>query len=116
VGSAIAALAISPKIYDSTSPHQNVDALPADGAALTLSIDNNAACNLIYGKDAYTLAAVPLPAAYGGVHSFADRGGISIRTGFGSWDGINDTQLFRIDACWGWGKLREDQACKVWGA
>lgn len=117
-GSAIAALAISPTIYDSTSPHQNVSALPADGAALTLSIDStSAAANIIYDRDAYTLISVPLPPAAGGVHKFAQtENGIQIRTGFGSWDAVEDKQIFRIDAVWVMAKLREDHSCKVWGA
>jgi len=115
-GSAIAALAISPTIYGPDSPHQNVDALPLTGAALTLTIDDNGACNILYTRDAFTLIALPLPHAQGDVHTSANRGGIVIRTGFGSWNTTNDTQVFRCDAAWGFGAIRPDHATKVGGA
>ena len=117
-GSAITALAISPTIYGPGSGHQNVSALPLNGATITLAIDDtSAACNILYGRDAYTLISVPLPPAAGGVHKTAvTKGGIQIRSGFGSWNATDDTQIFRVDACWVMAKLREDHSCKVWGA
>lgn len=119
VGGAIAALPISPTIYRSTSPHQNISADIANGATITLVTEDeeSAQSNLIYDKDALTLVSVPLPKAAGpNVHSFAQYNGINLRTGIGSWDAINDEQILRVDAVWAWGILRPDHMCVVQGA
>ena len=115
----IAALPISPTIYPTTSSHQNVDALPGDGATLTLLQVSSAKSqsNLIYDRDAMTLVSVPLPKAVGAnVHQYSNYNGINIRTGVGAWDATNDTQILRIDAVWAWGVLRPDHMCIVQGA
>jgi len=114
-----ATLSISPTIYGSDSPHQNVSDFPTASDVVTITNSGSAstvdAQNIIYDKDAFTLVSVPLPAARGGYHSFANYEGIQIRVGVGSWDATNDDQILRVDAVWGWGKQREDHACVVWG-
>lgn len=116
---AIASLAISPTIYFATGDgRNNVSVLPVDNAAITLSVEDEEVrdCNLIYDADALTLVSVPLPAAEGDVHKFADYEGIQIRVGMGAWDATNDTQIMRVDAVWAWGTLRGDHGCVVYGA
>ncbi|MCP3683928.1 MAG: hypothetical protein GY861_14690 [bacterium] len=114
-----ATVSISPTLYDSTSSHQNVSAMPQSAAVVTIVSSGTAstvdAQNVVYDKDAYTLVSVPLAKAQGNYHSFANYEGVQIRVGYGAWDGTNDTQMLRCDAVWGWGKLREDHACIVWG-
>lgn len=118
VASAIAALPISSTIYGPDSSHQNVSALPVNDAAITFNTISGATAsnNIIYDKDAYTLVSVPLRNAQGGVHTQKLVNGINIRVGYGSWSATDDTQIFRIDAVWGYGKLRENHACVVQGA
>jgi hypothetical protein len=114
-----ATLSISPSIYGSDSPHQNVSDFPTASDVVTITNSGSAstvdAQNIIYDKDAYTLVSVPLPPARGGVHSFANYEGVQIRVGSGSWDAVNDDQILRVDVAYGWAKLREDHACVVWG-
>jgi len=119
VGNA-ATLTVSPAMYSSASPHQNIDAFPQAAAVVTIVNSGSAstvdAQNVIYDRDAISLVSVPLPAARGGKHhSFANYEGIQIRVGVGSWDAVNDDQILRVDAVWGWTTLREDHACIVWG-
>ncbi len=113
-------LAHLPAIYSSASPHQNVDAFPLDAAVVTIANSGTASTvdsqNVIYDKDAISLVSVPLPAAKGGnYHEFSTYNGVNIRVGVGSWDAVNDDQILRVDAVWGWTTLREDHACIVWG-
>lgn len=118
-GSAIASLAISPTIYGPTSGTlQNVSALPANDKTITLKTVNSEVrdANAIYDTDALTLVSVPLPAAEGEYHTFADYEGIQLRIGMGDWDAINDRQYMRVDAVWAWAMLRPDHACLVYGA
>lgn len=122
ISSAIAALAISPKIYDSTSMHQNVSLLPPINAEVTLLLGTTAAGNtygqsVIYQKDAIQLIALPLKAARTkGTHEFSDFMGVPIRVGIGAWDPINDSEILRVDACFAWFMPRPDHGCIVAGA
>jgi hypothetical protein len=118
-GSAITDLPISPTIYGPTSGSlQNVSALPANDKAIVMKSVSSAVrdCNLIYDADALTLVSVPLPAADGDVHTFADYEGIQLRIGMGPWDPINDRQYMRVDAVWAWGTINPDHAVIVYGA
>jgi len=112
-------LEVSPPMYSSGSSHQNLSQFPQDAAVVTIVNSGTAstvdAQNVIYDKDAYTLVSVPLPPARGGVHTYGNVNGIQIRTGVGSWDAVNDDQILRVDIAYGWGTLREDHACIVWG-
>ena len=112
-------LTVSPAMYSSGSSHQNLSQFPQDAAVVTLVNSGSAstvdAQNVIYDKDAFTLVSVPLPPARGGAHTFANFDGIQIRTGVGSWDAVNDDQILRVDIAYGWGTLRADHACVVWG-
>lgn len=119
-GSGDVTLAISPPIFDSTSPHQNVNITVPDGATITFKnvSSDTARANLIYDRDALSLVSVPLPAPLGDNNakmSFKAYNGVQIRVGVGAWDAIGDKQILRVDAVWAWAKLREDHACIVWG-
>lgn len=122
ISSEIAALAINPPIYDSTTSHQNVSQLPPNNAEVTLLLGsvtsgNTYAENVIYQKEAVQLIAVPLKAAQQkGVHSFADFNGVPIRTGIGAWNAVNDSEILRVDACFVWAIPRPEHCCIVAGA
>jgi P22 coat protein - gene protein 5 len=122
-GSGNATLSISPTIYSSGSL-QNVDALPADGAALSFvlggaSVGTSAvtAHNLLMHEQAFGLAFVPLEKP-DGVHFAAVETdpdtGISIRVirdyGFST-----DKFQCRVDVHYGWAALRPEWACKILG-
>lgn len=121
-GSAIAALAIEPALYDSTDSRQNVSALPADNAAITLTLGSvtagsTYAQNAIWQKDAVQLIALPLRAAMKkDTHTFTSYNGVPIRVGFGSWDALQDTEILRIDAAFAWVIPRPEHCSIVHGA
>lgn len=121
-GSAIASLAIEPPIYNSTDSRQNVSALPADNAAITLSLGSvtagsTYAQNPIWQKDAVQLIALPLRAAMKkDTHTFTSYNGVPIRVGFGAWDAINDDEILRVDAAFAWVVTRPEHCAIVHGA
>lgn len=114
-----ATVSISPTIYGTDSVHQNVSGFPTADDVVTITGTGTAsdvdAQNVVYDKEAYTLVSVPLPKPKGTVHRIVNYNGIQIRVGYGSYDGTNDTQMLRCDAVWGWGNLRPDHACIVFG-
>lgn len=119
-GSGNATLPILPTIYSSTSPTlQNVDALPADNAALTFlgSASSVTAHNVILHKDAYTLACVPMQ-QYGGLDKctveYDPDTGIAVRIMQGV-DVTNDKLLVRADVLYGWAATRPEWASQVLG-
>lgn len=122
VSSAIASLAISPPIYDSTDTRQNVSQLPPDNCEITMSLGsvvsgNTYAQNVVYQKDAVQLVALPLRAAMKkDTHSFANYNGVPIRVGFGAWDALQDTEILRIDAAFAWVVTRPEHCGIVHGA
>ena len=115
-GSGNMTISISPTIY-STGARQNIDALPADGAALTVfgAASTVTPQNLAFHRDAFTCAMVELEMPSG--VDFAARKtnpetGISIRV-VRQYD-IN-TNFFpcRLDIQYAWTTLRPELACRV---
>jgi hypothetical protein len=119
-GSGDVDLTVSPAMYDSTDSRQNLSQLPPDGAEITFDTEDEqlAQQNLVFDKDALTLVSVPLGKdSSGGLNeTFANYEGIQIRTAIHPRDGINDSEILRVDACWGWAVPRPEHACIVWGA
>jgi len=121
-GSGNATISISPAIYASTSL-QNVDAAPADNAAISFvavsSIGASAltVSNILMHKDAFALAVVPLEKPEG-VHFSAvetdPETGLSIRI-VRDYDFDADKFKCRLDVMYGWKELRPEWACKILG-
>lgn len=114
---AIADVAISPTIY-STGPLQNVDALPADDAAITFVGTASTAYtqNLAYQERAFTFATADLP-LYGNT-DFESRdvhNGVSMRIEKVV-DGINDDVYYRLDVLYGFAAVVPEWACRIQGA
>lgn len=124
-GSGNATLPISPTIYGPTSGSlQNVDALPADNAALSFilggaSIGTSAVTvnNLLMHKEAFALAFTPLEKPEG-VHFSAvetdPETGISLRV-VRDYDIGSDKFRCRMDVLYGWKELRPEWACRILG-
>lgn len=119
-GSGNATLSISPTIYGPTSGTlQNVDALPADNAALTFNGAASAVAthNVLFHKDAFTLASIPVVPLGGGVESYVETDpdtGISVCVSIGA-DVTNYKRLVRCDVLYGWAALRPEWACRIEG-
>lgn len=112
-------LPISPTIYGPTSAGlQNVSALPADNAAVTLYGTTSATVypqNLIFHRDAFTFATADLKLPRN--QEMAARkvqDGISMRI----WEGTdirNDEWPVRSDVLYGYVATYPELACRVWG-
>jgi len=119
-GSGNATLPISPTIYSSTSTTlQNVDALPADNAALTFvgSASTLSTHNVLFHKDAFGLACIPVVPLGGGVESSVMTDpdtGITVCVSIGA-DVTNFKRLVRCDVLYGWAALRPEWACRIEG-
>jgi hypothetical protein len=117
-GSGNCTISISPSIYSSGSL-QNVDALPADNAALSFlpAASTVTAHNILMHEQAFGLAFVPLEKPEG-VHFSAvetdPETGISIRI-IRDYDLSNDKFRCRMDVAYGWAALRPEWACKILG-
>lgn len=116
-----AILPIYPAIDASTtSAWQNVTAVPADNAAITVLGTSNATSlmSLAYHKDAFALGSVdlPLPVSAGkGAYRIADRKtGLSVRVIQG-YDITNDIHPTRMDVMYGWKCIYPQLACKIFG-
>jgi len=125
-GSASAAtVAISPSIYGTTSQYQNVDALPANGAALTLmpgTTSPNGTVGtqaLALHKNAFALVGVPLEVpkkAEIGVQRRDPNTGIAIRF-VRDFDAEKSRMINRFDVLLGFGRLYNDEcAVRIAGA
>lgn len=125
-GSGNATIPLDRAIYASAlTPKKNVTALPADGAAVTVFGDDadyagvTAPQNLVYHKDAFTLACVDFvqPEAGSGVvmsrASDPDSGlSLTLTKGF---DVYNFRQITRLDIMFGWACNYPEYACRVVG-
>lgn len=117
-GSGNATLSISPAIYTSGSL-QNVDAAPADNAALTFLPNASTVTvnNLLMHKDSFALAFAPLEKPEG-VHFSAvetdPETGLSIRI-VRDYDLSSDKFRCRMDVLYGWKELRPEWACRILG-
>lgn len=97
--------------------YQTVDALPLDGAAITVvgSANTSYAQNLAYHKDAFCLGMADLDLP-GGVE-MADRArdpdaGLSLRI-VRAYDINSDNHPCRIDVLYGWQTLYAELACRI---
>lgn len=118
--SSTATLSISPAIYGPGSPYQNVSALPAASAALTL-FPGTANPNAKSGKvglalhpDAYALVGVKLETPKAVEMSSQQRDpdtGLSVRF-VKAWDPVQSKMIHRFDVLMGFGSLYSDN-CSV---
>ena len=124
-GSAADVLQILPAIYPPGSQYQNVDALPANGAALTLfpgtTTPNGVkgTVGLALSRFAFALVGaklyVPVAAEKAGAAQDPDTG-ISVRK-VKAWDPVRSMQVNRMDSLFGRGALYQDNcAVAVLGA
>lgn len=113
-----ATLSISPSIVTSGTT-QNVTASPADSAAITVlgATAVAAATNVLFHRDAFTLATIPMQ-TYGGLDKSANEydpdTGISVRFTQGM-DVTNDKLLVRADVLFGWAATRPEWAARIEG-
>lgn len=110
------ALTFTPAIYASGA-NQNVDALPANSAALTMvgSASTSYEQHLVYHKDAFAFVTADLEMPQG-VH-FASRqnmDGLSIRV-VRQYDINNDNIPARLDILHGYEAIRPEWACRITG-
>jgi hypothetical protein len=110
-------VAISPAIYTSTQALATVDSFPADNAAITFvgAASTQYPQNLIYHKDAITLATADLLMPQGvDMASRQVHNGISMRI-VRQYDINNDRMPCRIDVLYGYSTIRPQMACRMWG-
>jgi len=117
-GAGNATIPISPPIV-TTGPYQNVNAGPADNAALTILGAANTVSpqGLRFHREAFIFGMCKQPEP-GGVEfakSLSDPDtGISLRF-IRDWDTTNNKQLNRIDAVWAFGVAFPEWACRIAG-
>jgi hypothetical protein len=110
-------VAISPAIYTSTNALATVDSFPADNAAVTFvgTASTQYPQNLVYHKDAITLATADLLLPQGvDMASRQVHNGISLRV-VRQYDINNDRMPCRIDVLYGYSTIRPPMACRLWG-
>jgi hypothetical protein len=110
-------VAISPPIYTSASALATVDSFPANDAAVTFvgAASTGYPQNLIYHKDAITFATADLLLPQGvDMAARANHNGISLRV-VRQYDINNDRMPCRIDVLYGFGTIRPQMACRLWG-
>jgi hypothetical protein len=112
-----ATLSISPAIYTSTNALATVDSFPASSAVLTFLGGSATAYpqNLIYHKDAITLATADLLLPQGvDMASRQVHNGISLRI-VRQYDINNDRMPCRVDVLYGFAAIRPVTAVRLWG-
>lgn len=102
-----------PAIY-SSGAKQNVDALPVNGATITLfgNASQTKTQALAYHKDAFTFATAELPMMDGQRCVTQTYDGLSIRV-WQAPDIKNDELLTRIDILYGYAAIRPQWACRI---
>lgn len=109
-------VSISPAIV-TTGAFQNVTASPANSATITILGAASASydTNIMYHKDAFTLAMVPMHEPMAGtgakVTQMSDDGFTVKVTQF--YDGVNDNNLMRLDVLFGWATTYPELATKL---
>jgi hypothetical protein len=112
-----ATLTVSPPIYTPTNALATVDSFPAANAVLTFLGGSATAYpqNLIYHKDAITLATADLLLPQGvDMASRQVHNGISLRI-VRQYDINNDRLPCRIDVLYGFAAIRPVTAVRLWG-
>ena len=108
---------ISPSIFTATNALATVDTFPQSSAAVTFlgAGDTSFPQNLVYHKDAITFATADLLLPQGvDMASRAVHNGISLRI-VRQYDINNDRMPCRIDVLYGYGVIRPQMACRIWG-
>jgi len=116
-GSSSATLTVSPAMYTADQALATIDAFPQSGAVVTMlgSAGTQYAQNLIYHKDAITLATADLLMPQGvDMASRQVHNGISMRI-VRQYDINNDRMPCRIDVLYGYSVIRPQMACRLWG-
>ena len=120
VTAAAANAAVSVSIFPAittSGAFQTVTASPANGATITIVGAASASydTNIMYHKDAFTLAMVPMYEPMSGtgakVTQMSDDGFSVKVTQF--YDGVNDNNIMRLDVLFGWAATYPELACKV---
>jgi hypothetical protein len=112
-----ATINIAPAIYTATNALATVDSFPAASAAITFlgSASTQYPQNLVYHKDAITLATADLLLPQGvDMASRQVHNGISLRI-VRQYDINNDRMPCRVDVLYGFSTIRPQMACRIWG-
>jgi len=110
-------LKISPAIYTAAHALATVNAFPQAAAAVTMlgSASAQNPQNLVYHQDAITFATADLLLPRGvDMASRQTHNGISLRI-VRQYDINNDRMPCRIDVLYGYGVIRPELACRLWG-
>lgn len=109
-------VAVSPS-FISTGARQNISALPADDAAVTVvgSAEVGYAQNLAYHRNAFTLGMADLEMPPNVAGSRAVDDGISVRI-VQQYQLGTDITGTRLDVLYGWATIRPELACRIVGA
>ena len=108
---------VSPAIYTPANALATVDSFPQSGAIVTVlgSASTQYPQNLVYHKDAITFATADLLLPQGvDMASRQVHNGISLRV-VRQYDINNDRMPCRIDVLYGFGVIRPQMACRIWG-
>jgi len=117
VSTDMVSMAISPPMYTASNALATIDAFPADNAAVTFVGTASTAYpqNLIYNKDAITLATADLIMPSGvDMASRQVHNGMSLRI-IRQYDINNDRMPTRVDILYGFAAIRPEMACRLWG-
>jgi hypothetical protein len=110
-------VAISPAMYTADQALATISAFPQDGAAVTFigAASTQYAQNLVYHKDAITLATADLLMPQGvDMASRQVHNGISMRI-VRQYDINNDRMPCRIDVLYGYSTIRPQMGVRLWG-
>lgn len=116
-GGDMVSMAISPPMYTASNALATIDAFPADNAAVTFVGTASTAYpqNLIYNKDAITLATADLIMPSGvDMASRQVHNGMSLRI-IRQYDINQDRMPTRCDILYGFAAIRPEMACRLWG-
>jgi hypothetical protein len=108
---------IFPAIYTASHALATVDSFPQNLAAVTFlgAASTQYPQNLVYHKDAITFASADLLLPQGvDMASRAVHNGISLRI-VRQYDINNDRLPCRVDVLYGYGVIRPQMACRLWG-
>ena len=116
-GSSTATLSVSPAIYTASHALATVDSFPAASATVTMlgSAATAYPQNLVYHKDAISFASADLIMPQGvDMASRQVHNGISMRI-VRQYDINNDRMPCRVDVLYGYGAIRPEIGCRLWG-
>ncbi len=116
-GSSTATLNIYPPIYTADHALATVDSFPQATAVVTMlgSASTGYRQNLVYHKDAFSWASADLIMPQGvDMASRQVHNGISMRI-VRQYDINNDRMPCRVDVLYGYGTIRPEMGCRLWG-